>query len=181
MVLFSVDVKKRCNVQTGKLNLNVFLNRMTYTEKQKSRLERLIEPLLTDLNFELVDTKLKKSNENKVLDIVIDREGGITVEDCVCASRKISLILDMEDLFPFPYRLEVGSPGIFRELRKESDYCRFLNSRVKTVYYTLEGSKRKLIGILTQYRNRRLTIRNGAQETTINLDRIKKIHLFPEI
>ena len=151
------------------------------TENEKSRLNGPIEPLLADLNIELVDAELKRADQKRVLDIVIDKEGGVAVEDCACASRKISLVLDAEDMFAFSYTLKVGSPGIFRELKRESDFFRFLRSRVKAAYCAPDGNRRKLVGILARYQERRLTIRHGEQETTIDLDRIEKIRLFPEL
>ena len=154
---------------------------MAFTEKQKRKLNELIEPFLADRNIELIETKLKRTGQNKTLEIVIDKEGGITVEECAQTSRKISLILDVEELFAFSYGLEVGSPGIFRVLKKESDFIRFLNSRVKAVYHTTGKEMKRCVGILTQYRNRQLTIRDGNRNTTVDLDRIEKVHLYPEL
>lgn len=154
---------------------------MSLTKRQKKRLDQLIDPLLADLDIELVDIKLRQVNQTKELEVVIDKEGGVTVEDCARASREISLILDAEDLFSFQYALEVGSPGIFRELKKESEFLKFMNSRVKAVYYTAGKNKKKFIGLLTHYQDHQITLKDEKQQIMISKDQIKKIQLYPEI
>ena len=151
------------------------------SDAQLRTLVEAIEPLMAELGFELVDIKSRSSNDKQILDIQIDKEGGINVEDCAKASRKISLILDVEDMFPFEYVLEVGSPGIFRELKKEKDFLRFLGDRVKVQYNTADQKTKKIIGLLKAYEAQTVIITDTQSEYRLNLQQIKKIQLYPEI
>ena len=140
----------------------------------------LVEPLINDLGLELVEIRLKQVNERQVLDIAIDKDGGVGIDDCARASRKISLVLDVEAFIPFKYTLEVGSPGIFRELKTPADFVRFNNSRVKATYTTADSTKKKVIGVLIRFENEILTIQEGPKNYQIGLNQLKKIHLFPD-
>ena len=151
------------------------------SDAQLRTLVEAIEPLMAELGFELVDIKSRSSNDKQILDIQIDKEGGINVEDCAKASRKISLILDVEDMFPFEYVLVVGSPGIFRELKKEKDFLRFLGDRVKVQYNTADQKTKKIIGLLKAYEAQTVIITDTQSEYRLNLQQIKKIQLYPEI
>jgi len=81
--------------------------------------------------YELVEVELKGSGRTRVLRVVIDRESGISHEDCERVSRQVSTILDVEDLIPFSYTLEVSSPGLDRKLTRPGDYGRFEGRLVK--------------------------------------------------
>jgi len=104
----------------------------------EKKIRDCIVPILQELNIELVDLKVHGTRGNQVLRIFIDAENGVTVKDCTDASRAISDILDIEDLIPNRYRLEVSSPGIDRPLTNERDFRRNLNRNVKIVYKTDE-------------------------------------------
>ena len=77
------------------------------------------------LGYELVELELKGAGNNSVLRIFIDRPEGIAHSDCGLVSEQVGTVLDVEDLIPFAYTLEVSSPGLDRKLVKESDYTRF--------------------------------------------------------
>jgi ribosome maturation factor RimP len=86
-----------------------------------------------------------------VLRIYIDKPGGVTLDDCAAVSRRVGLVLDVEDIIPYQYTLEVASPGLDRGLYKEADYDRFagLQARVR-VSEAIEGQRNfhgKLIGL----------------------------------
>lgn len=154
---------------------------MELTENQEERLHTLIQPILKELDLELVEIVLKKESSQRILDIVIDRDNNINLDECAAASRKISLILDVEDLFPFEYFLEVGSPGIFRELKKEKDFHHYLNHRVKAIYHSSFKGKKQFVGILRRYECSEVTIEGKKQTLTIEFEHLKKIHLFPDL
>ena len=87
-------------------------------------IKRVITPLLGSQNVELVDVELKGAIGNHVLRIYVDVVGGINLDLCVKLSREISDILDIEDILPGKYRLEVSSPGIYRSLKTKDDFRR---------------------------------------------------------
>jgi len=88
------------------------------------KIREIIERVTERDGLELVHAELT-GGSNAVLRILIDKPGGVTIDDCSDVSQRVSLILDVEDLIPHQYVLEVASPGLDRGLYKESDYERF--------------------------------------------------------
>jgi ribosome maturation factor RimP len=89
------------------------------------RLRRLIQDIVEGQGYELVDVEFKGAGKNSILRIFIDEPAGISLRDCELVSEQVGTVLDVEDLIPFSYTLEVSSPGLERKLVKESDYTRF--------------------------------------------------------
>src|SRR5438477_8136356 len=89
------------------------------------QVRRLIQEVAESQGYELVDAELKGGGKNSVLRIFIDKASGISHHDCELVSEQVGTVLDVEDLIPFSYTLEVSSPGLDRKLVKESDYTRF--------------------------------------------------------
>jgi ribosome maturation factor RimP len=154
---------------------------MELREGQKKCLDTLITPLLGELGLELLEIKLKRENSRNILDIVIDNENGVTLDECASASHKISLVLDIEEIFPFEYSLEVGSPGVFRELKGERDFQYYLNHRIKVIYRNTFKGRKQFVGILKRYNHSEVTIEGKKQTLTVELEHLKKIHLFPDL
>ena len=89
------------------------------------RLRPLIQDVVESQGYEFVDAELKGAGKNSILRIFIDRPEGISHRDCELVSEQVGTVLDVEDIIPFSYTLEVSSPGLDRKLVKESDYTRF--------------------------------------------------------
>jgi len=89
------------------------------------QIRRLIEGVVESQGYELVEAELKGAGNNSVLKIFIDKSTGISHHDCELVSEQVGTVLDVEDLIPSSYTLEVSSPGLERKLVKESDYTRF--------------------------------------------------------
>ena len=88
----------------------------------ESRTEALIQPMIDEHHFELVDVEWVKEGANWYLRVFIDKEGGITVDDCELISRAFEEILDKEDYISENYIFEVSSPGLDRPLKKENEF-----------------------------------------------------------
>jgi len=97
---------------------------MTKRENYESRTEALLLPLMDEFGFELVDVEYVKEGGSWYLRAYIDKEGGITVNDCEAVSRRMNDLLDEEDFIDEAYIFEVSSPGLGRPLKKEKDYVR---------------------------------------------------------
>ena len=97
---------------------------MSRREEYEQTTERLIEPVVTELGFELVDVEYVKEGGTWYLRAYIDKPGGITVDDCEAVSRRFSDILDEKDYIEDAYVFEVSSPGLGRPLKKEKDFAR---------------------------------------------------------
>lgn len=112
----------------------------------------LIEPIVTGLGYELVDIEYKPHPRNGLLRIYIDKEEGITLDDCEAVSRQVSAMLDVEDPVSGHYTLEISSPGLDRPLKKAADFERFSGEHVKIKMSmpTIEGQRNftgKLMGL----------------------------------
>ena len=93
--------------------------------KLNPSIHEIIERVVTREGLELVHAEMVGSNKNATLRIYIDKPDGVNLEDCATVSEQVGLILDVEDLIPNEYVLEVASPGLDRGLYKPSDYERF--------------------------------------------------------
>jgi ribosome maturation factor RimP len=102
-----------------------------------------------DLGLDIFDVQFRREGSGMVLRVQIDRPGpsataeeSVSVDDCARVSRDLSAILDVEDLVPFAYTLEVSSPGLDRPLRRVEDYRRFAGRRAKLVVReAIDGQK----------------------------------------
>jgi ribosome maturation factor RimP len=105
------------------------------------RVREQVTPLLSAHGLTLVDVEWLTDRAGWVLRVTIERDGaleqgvsavsGVTLDDCVEVSRDVSSVLDVADLIPHRYRLEVSSPGLDRPLRTASDFSRFVGRLVR--------------------------------------------------
>ena len=100
----------------------------------ESRTEAMLMPIVETKGFELVDVEWVKEGANWYLRAYIDKENGITVDDCEEVSRALSDLLDEEDFISENYILEVSSPGLDRPLKKEKDFARSIGKDVEENY-----------------------------------------------
>jgi ribosome maturation factor RimP len=91
----------------------------------------LVDPVLRSMSMELVDVEYTHEGRDWFLRFFIDKEGGVTLDDCADASREMGALLEVENLVRTAYRLEVSSPGIDRPLKKIEDFVRFSGKLVK--------------------------------------------------
>jgi ribosome maturation factor RimP len=124
---------------------------MSKREDYEKRTEALIMPILDGKGFELWDIEYVKEGSDYYLRAYIDKEGGITIDDCVEVSRALSDELDREDYIEEAYILEVSSPGLGRTLKKDRDFERSIGQQtdIKT-YKAVDGCK-EFTGILTAF------------------------------
>ena len=121
---------------------------MTKREQYEQRTEELLMPILEELNFELVDVEYVKEGSSYYLRAYIDKEGGITVDDCETVSRRMSGLLDEQDYIEESYIFEVSSPGLGRPLKKEKDYARSMGKLLEIRYYRAINKEKEFYGIL---------------------------------
>lgn len=139
---------------------------MARREEYESRTERFLLPLLAEHNFELVDVEYVKEGGNWYLRAYIDKEGGITVDDCEVISRTLSDWLDKEDFIADSYTLEVSSPGLGRPLKKDKDFERSMGEDVELRLYKPRDKQKEFAGILKGYDRETVTIEteDGREE-----------------
>ena len=131
---------------------------MSKRETYETRTEELITPILDRMNFELVDVEYVKEGGTWYLRAYIDKEGGITVNDCEAVAREMNEILDREDFVEDSYVFEVSSPGLGRPLKKEKDYVRSMGKELELRTYRAINRQKEFYGILTGYTEDTVTI-----------------------
>ncbi len=104
---------------------------MSKAKEYEERTERLLTPMVERNSFELVDVEFVKEAGTFFLRAFLDKPGGITIDDCELISRELSDLLDKEDFIEESYILEVSSPGLGRQLKKEKDFKRSLGEEIE--------------------------------------------------
>ena len=136
----------------------------------ESKTEDLIMPLIEANGFELIDVEWVKEGQSWYLRVYIDKEGGITVDDCELVSRAFEEILDKEDYISENYIFEVSSPGLDRPLKKEKDFERSIGKDVDIKLYKPIDKVKEFTGVLTDYDKDNVTI-ELEDETELTLSR----------
>lgn len=140
---------------------------MSKREDYEARTEALLLPIMEEMNFELVDVEYVKEGSTWYLRAYIDKEGGITVNDCEAVARKMNDLLDEEDFIADSYVFEVSSPGLGRPLKKEKDYVRSMGKEIEIRTYRAINREKEFYGILSAYDESTVTIEieNGEKMT----------------
>ncbi|MEI9478191.1 MAG: ribosome maturation factor [Deltaproteobacteria bacterium] len=112
------------------------------------RVRALAEPILSDERMELVEIQYLREAHGWVLRFYIDKEGGVTLEDCSRINREVGRTLDVEDFIPTRYHLEVSSPGLNRPLKNEKDFLKYRNRLIKVKTFDPINKRRQFKGKL---------------------------------
>ncbi|MBI3871559.1 MAG: ribosome maturation factor RimP [candidate division Zixibacteria bacterium] len=121
------------------------------------RLRAVVEPVAEQYGVELVDV-IHHLGRNQTVRILIDKPGGITLDDCTRVSRRLSADFDMAEVMPGRYTLEVSSPGLDRPLRTPADFRRKMGHKVALRYEDGDGKRRALTGVIAGVETETLTI-----------------------
>jgi len=143
----------------------------------------LIQPIIEGLEFEVVSIDLLGKGQRRTLQILVDRPGGISIDDCADISRSLSRLLDVEDPFDFEYSLEVGSPGVYRELKHDKDFQRQQGDRVKVSLFEPVNETHTLFGDLSGFDEDNVHILDEASKGELKIERtnIKRLCLEPKL
>jgi ribosome maturation factor RimP len=115
------------------------------------QLREMVEPLLESEGMELIDLEYRKEGRGWVLRIFMDKPGGVTLDDCAEFSRQLGDVIDVEELIPQAYTLEVSSPGLDRPLKTEKDFLKSIGRMIQlSTNLPLEG-RTFFKGILLEY------------------------------
>ena len=154
---------------------------MTKREEYERRAEQLLTPVIQANGFELVDVEYVKEAGTRYLRAYIDKEGGITIDDCELVSRAFGELLDAEDFIEESYVLEVSSPGLGRPLKKEKDFARSIGKDVEIKLFkplSKEKKEKDFFGTLKSYDGASVTIeQEDGGELTLARSAIALIRL----
>lgn len=145
------------------------------------RLRQILEPAVKLSGCELVAIEYFPRGVGQTLRLYIDREGGITVDDCERVSRQVSGVLDVEDPITGHYTLEVSSPGLDRPLTAAHDFERFSGHEVKLRTDMPVNGQRNFRGLLHGLSGGDVLLEVDGRELRLPLDRIEKARLVPEL
>ena len=141
---------------------------MSKRDTYESRTEALLLPIMEANQFELVDVEYVKEGSSWYLRAYIDKEGGISIDDCELVSRALSDLLDQEDFIEEAYILEVSSPGLLRPIKKDKDFQRNVGKEIEVHLFKMMDKKKELIGILTAFDADTLTLQTEEKEIRLN-------------
>ena len=122
------------------------------SNKVETKVESLMEEILTGSDFELVDVEYVKERD-WYLRIFVDKAGGIDLDDCKILSEKLGELLDKENVIDGAYILEMSSPGLDRVLKKDKDFVREAGKKVDVTLYAPIDGKKNFTGVL-EYRDK---------------------------
>lgn len=131
---------------------------MSKREEYEIQTEELLLPIVEEENFELIDVEFVKEGGTWYLRAYIDKEGGITINDCETVSRALNVKLDEADFIGESYILEVSSPGLGRPLKKEKDYIRSMGKEVEVRTFRPIQREKEFYGILSAYDSETVTL-----------------------
>lgn len=154
----------------------------------REKLIGLVEPLLGNLGYELVELEFAAGRGSGMLRVFIDRAGGpatnglkpVGIEDCERVSREISALMDVHDLIPTAYRLEVSTPGLDRVLRTPAHFARFVGSRVEVELAAPRDGRRRYTGRLAQSGATGIELEVDGTIVLLNYAEIFRARLVPE-
>jgi len=138
-------------------------------EEIEKKIREIVEPIIRGMGFKLFDVEFKPEGRGWVLRIIADKEGGITIKDCETISKKISALLDVEDIIPFSYLLEITSPGLTRPLTKVEHYDFFKGRLVKLILKEPIEGKREVVGLIEDVRNGIIDIRDKEKGDILHI------------
>jgi ribosome maturation factor RimP len=95
------------------------------------RVRALVRPVAFNEGMEVVEVEYRRESSGWVLRLILDKEGGVTLDDCTRVSQEVGRSLDVEDIIQTPYTLEVSSPGLTRPLKTEKDFVKYRHRLIK--------------------------------------------------
>lgn len=150
---------------------------MSFKEQIEKLIEKMAEPILIQHNYELVDVEYVKEAGTWYLRIYIDKEGGITIDDCEIVSKALDVELEKKDPIKDPYILEVSSPGLDRPLKKDKDFERSIGKEVEIKTYKPVDNQKEFIGTLEGFDFNEVIINIEGKTITFNRKDIAIIRL----
>ena len=142
--------------------------------------ESLARPVVEGFGLTLWDVEYVKEGGQWYLRLYLDREDGVTIEDCEAVSRAMDPILDEKDPIAESYTFEVSSAGLERPLKRPSDFERFMGSAVTVKLYRPRNGLKEIPGILRGYEEGRVTVEAGKETITFEKSEVALVRLRVE-
>lgn len=139
---------------------------------------KMAEPIIKDLGTELWDVKFLKEGADWILRIIIDKDGGVCIDDCVAVNDALDIPLDELNPIDRPYRLQVQSPGVERELVRDEHFQKYIGADVKLKLHKALNDKKEYCGVLLSYSEGNISVKID-DETVLDVttDEVSSIKL----
>lgn len=149
------------------------------------RVEQEIEKIVASEGLELVHIDYRRQGRGFLLRVDIDKEGGVTLDDCQLVSQQLSTYLDVDDVVPAEYELQVSSPGLDRKFYRDSDYQKFLGRLVRVKTAKAIRGLHVIVGRLKDFDGSRIVVTDPVMKKDadyeIPLGEIKETRLEVEM
>jgi ribosome maturation factor RimP len=149
--------------------------------KITEKVAALAEPVVTEEGCTLWDVEYVREAGTWYLRVFVDKEGGLSIDDCERISRRLDPMLDEADPIPDSYVFEVGSAGAERELKRPSDFERFMGSEVELRLYQPVNGIKSFVGTLKAYEDGSVTIETGGRDMRFDKSQIALVRLHISI
>lgn len=141
--------------------------------KTEEKALQLGEDIAASQGVYIVDTSYEKG----VLCYYIDKEGGVSIDECEAFSRAVEDLLDKEDIIESEYSLEVSSPGVDRKLKKEREFLYYTGREVEVKLYAARDGVKEFDGILKGYHDKTAVVEINGEDTEIPIKEAVYIRL----
>lgn len=143
----------------------------------------LVEPICVELDLELVDVEYRKKGKRWLLTVLVDKAGGITVDDLRRLSKQLDPLLDIEDFVPHKYTLDVSSPGVDRPLNRPEHFRQFVGKKARVVLSEIVENRRrfegKIEGVAVQNGWASITFElSSGERLEVPFEHIRRAHLY---
>lgn len=145
------------------------------------KLYSVIERVVTSEGLELVHCEFSGSGKYTALRVYIDKSDGVTHKDCGYISNQLGVVLDVEDLIPHQYLLEVSSPGVDRGLYKKSDYERFAGQNIKLKTQQPIDSRKVFRGRLEGLQEEKIKLTDGKETWLIPFELVTSANIVTDL
>lgn len=156
-----------------------FLHKAGIQMKDQNTIENTVAAALQGQGVELVDLVIQNQGRKKLLQFFVDKEGGVTLDDCATLTDKIDSVLEMENLIDGAYILEVSSPGIKRALKKPAHFKKFINERVRVIVKTPIEGRGFFTGTIASADDNGFVLDDGTTQFNFKYADVKKVNLDP--
>ena len=139
--------------------------------------ETCFKEIYGNTDLELVDIEYHRESSGWVLRVYIDKEGGVLLDDCSMTSNQLGDIIEIKDIIPGSYSLEVTSPGVNRPLKKEEDFISVIGEKIKLKTRIFLNKRKNFKGVLNEFKDGVLKIDVEGKEFNILHKDVKKANL----
>ena len=149
---------------------------MTSLEK---KIEDLVKPIIENLGYKVYDVIYQKEGKDNYLKIFIDSDKGIDLNDCEKVNNSVNNILDEKDYIKAQYYLEISSPGLERNLRRDEQFLDNINKKIEVHLYNSINNNKTVTGILKEYNENNIVMDDIKIEKS-NITSAKTIYNWEE-